>query len=130
MTREERIALWDKLYEEPGFGIWLSNFREISTDEVANAEFSEYVADRIRRRVKDPVLAEKLIPKDYGFGVQRVPLETNYYEVYNRDNVHLVDINETPIKCVTETGLETSDARFEFDILGRCDRLRRHHRRL
>jgi cation diffusion facilitator CzcD-associated flavoprotein CzcO len=117
VSREERIKLWDKLYEEPGFGIWLSNFREIFTDEVANAEFSEYVADRIRRRVKDPVLAEKLIPKDHGFGVQRVPLETNYYEVYNRDNVHLVDINETPIECITENGLKTSAAEFEFDIL-------------
>ena len=63
VTREERLALWDKLYDEPGFGIWLSNFREIFTDEAANAEFSAYIADRIRRRVKDPVTAEKLIPE-------------------------------------------------------------------
>src|SRR5882672_9053811 len=77
VTAEERIALWDKLYDEPGFGIWLSNFREIFTDEAANAEFSAYIAGRIRRRVKDPVTAEKLIPRDHGFGVQRVPLETN-----------------------------------------------------
>ena len=105
VSREERLALWDKLYDEPGFGIWLSNFREIFTDEAANAEFSAYIADRIRRRVKDPVVAEKLIPRDHGFGVQRVPLETNYFEAYNRDNVHLVDISETPIERVTETGL-------------------------
>ena len=71
--REERIKLWDRLYDEPGFGIWLQNFREIFTDEDANAELSEYIADRIRQRVKDPVTAEKLIPKDHGFGVQRVP---------------------------------------------------------
>src|SRR6185312_14542526 len=69
VTAEERIALWDKLYDEPGFGIWLSNFREIFTDEAANAEFSAYIAGRIRRRVKDPVTADKLIPKDHGFGV-------------------------------------------------------------
>ncbi len=54
VSREERLALWDKLYDEPGFGIWLRNFREIFTDEAANAELSEYIADRIRRRVKDP----------------------------------------------------------------------------
>ena len=60
-------------------------------DEAANAEFSDYIADRIRRRVKDPEVAEKLIPRDHGFGVQRVPLETSYLEAYNRDNVHLVD---------------------------------------
>jgi cation diffusion facilitator CzcD-associated flavoprotein CzcO len=117
VTREERLALWDKLYGEPGFGIWLSNFREIFTDEAANAEFSAYIADRIRRRVKDPVTAEKLIPKDHGFGVQRVPLETHYYEAYNRDNVHLVDIGETPLERVTETGLRTSARDYDFDII-------------
>src|SRR5690606_4386490 len=49
VSREERIALWDRLYDEPGFGIWLSNFREIFMDEQANAEFSEYIANRIRQ---------------------------------------------------------------------------------
>jgi cation diffusion facilitator CzcD-associated flavoprotein CzcO len=117
VTREERLVLWDKLYDEPGFGIWLSNFREIFTDEAANAEFSAYIADRIRKRVKDPVTAEKLIPKDHGFGVQRVPLETRYFEAYNRDNVHLVDISETPIERVTENGLRTSARDYEFDII-------------
>jgi len=117
VTREERLALWGKLYDEPGFGIWLRNFKEIFTDEKANSEFSEYIADRIRRRVKDPKVAEKLIPRDHGFGVQRVPLETRYFEAYNRSNVHLVDISETPIVSVTETGLRTSERDYEFDII-------------
>ena len=117
VTLKERLALWDKLYDEPGFGIWLSNFREIFTDEAANAEFSAYIADRIRRRVNNPVTAEKLIPKDHGFGVQRVPLETHYFEAYNRDNVHLVDINETPIERITGKGLRTSARDYEFDII-------------
>ncbi|QWG19431.1 NAD(P)/FAD-dependent oxidoreductase [Bradyrhizobium sediminis] len=117
VTREERLKLWDRLYDEPGFGIWLSNFREIFTDEAANAEFSAYIADRIRRRVRDPVVAEKLIPRDHGFGVQRVPLETNYFEAYNRSNVHLVDISETPIERITETGLRTSARDYDFDII-------------
>lgn len=117
VSREERLALWDRLYDEPGFGIWLRNFREIFTDEDANAEFSEYVADRIRRRVNDPAVAEKLIPRDHGFGVQRVPLETYYYEAYNRDNVHLVDISETPIERITETGIRTSAGDHAFDII-------------
>jgi len=117
VSREERLALWDKLYESPGFAIWLRNFREIFTDEKANAEFSEYIADRIRRRVKDPAVAEKLIPRDHGSGVQRVPMETRYLEAYNRDNVHLVDISETPIVEVTETGLSTTERDYEFDII-------------
>ena len=117
VTREERVALWDKLYDEPGFGIWLRNFREIFTDEKANAEFSEYIADRIRRRVKDPKVAEKLVPRDHGFGVQRVPLETYYYEAFNRDNVHLVDLKETPLVRVTEKGLQTTEREYEFDVI-------------
>ena len=117
VTREERLALWDRLYDEPGFGIWLRNFKEIFTDEKANAEFSEYIAERIRRRVKDPKVAEKLIPRDHGFGVQRVPLETRYFEAYNRPNVHLVDISETPIVAVTETGLRTSERDYDFDVI-------------
>src|ERR1700758_5616985 len=117
VTREERVELWDRLYDEPGFGIWLANFREIFMDEAANAELSEYIADRIRRRVKDPKVAEKLIPRDHGFGVQRLPLETKYLEAYNRDNVHLVDISETPLVRVTEKGLVTTERDYEFDII-------------
>src|SRR4051794_8978922 len=117
VSREERLKLWDKLYDEPGFGIWLANFREIFMDEAANAELSDYIAGRIRRRVRDPKLADKLIPRDHGFGVQRLPLETSYFEAYNRDNVHLVDIGETPLVRVTETGLRTIDRDYEFDII-------------
>jgi cation diffusion facilitator CzcD-associated flavoprotein CzcO len=115
--RAERLKLWDRLYDEPGFGIWLANFREIFMDEEANAELSEYIASRIRQRVKDPVTAEKLIPRDHGFGVQRVPLETRYYEAYNRPNVHLVDISETPITQVTPTGLRTTARDYDLDII-------------
>jgi cation diffusion facilitator CzcD-associated flavoprotein CzcO len=117
VSREERVALWDRLYDEPGFGIWLSNFREIFTDEAANAEFSEYIAGRIRKRVNDPAIAEKLIPKDHGFGVQRVPMETRYYEAYNKPNVHLVDISQTPIERITPTGIRTSERDYDFDII-------------
>jgi len=117
VSREERVALWERLYGEPGFGIWLSNFREIFTDEEANGEFSEFIADKIRSRVDDPVVAEKLIPKDHGFGVQRVPLETRYYETYNRENVHLVDIQETPIERITPTGIRTTERDYDVDII-------------
>jgi cation diffusion facilitator CzcD-associated flavoprotein CzcO len=117
VSPEDRRRLWDRLYDEPGFGIWLRNFVEIFVDEQANAEFSDYIAGRIRERVNNPDIAEKLIPKDHGFGIQRVPLETNYFETYNRDNVELVDSEQTPIVRVTPTGLETTDRSFEFDVI-------------
>jgi cation diffusion facilitator CzcD-associated flavoprotein CzcO len=117
VTPEEREAFWEKLYGEPGFGIWMGNFRDIMVDRQANALISDFVARKIRQRVKDPAVAEKLIPKNHGFGTRRVPLESGYYEVYNQPNVKLVDINETPIARITPTGIKTSDAEYEFDII-------------
>ena len=117
VTPEEREAFWEKLYGEPGFGIWMGNFRDILVDREANALISDFVARKIRQRVKDPAVAEKLIPKNHGFGTRRVPLESGYYEVYNQPNVKLVDINETPIERITPAGIKTSDAEYEFDII-------------
>jgi cation diffusion facilitator CzcD-associated flavoprotein CzcO len=117
VTPEEREAFWEKLYAEPGFGIWQGNFRDMLTDREANALISDFVARKIRQRVKDPATAEKLIPKNHGFGTRRVPLETKYYEAYNQDNVTLVDISDTPIERITPSGLKSSDAGYEFDII-------------
>jgi cation diffusion facilitator CzcD-associated flavoprotein CzcO len=114
---EEREAFWEKKYAEPGFGIWMGNFSDIVVDEKANAAISEFIARKIRQRVKDPKVAEKLIPKDHGFGTRRVPLESGYFEAYNRDNVLLVDVNETPIERITPAGIRTRDKEHEFDLL-------------
>jgi len=117
VTQEEREALWEKLYRTPGFGQWQANFSDMLTDREANALASEFAARKIRERVKDPVLAEKLIPKDHGFGTRRIPLESGYYEVYNQPNVELVDVNETPIERITPRGIRTSDREREFDVI-------------
>jgi cation diffusion facilitator CzcD-associated flavoprotein CzcO len=117
VTPEEREAFFEKLYASPGFGIWQGNFKDILTDRKANAAISEFVARKIRERVKDQAVADKLIPKNHGFGTRRVPLETKYYEVYNQPNVKLVDIKETPIERITPKGIKTSDAEYEFDMI-------------
>ena len=117
VTEEEREALWEKLYSNRGFGMWQGNFRDILVDRTANAMVSDFVARKIRQRVKDQAVAEKLIPTNHGFGTRRVPLETKYYEVYNQPNVKLVDIKETPIERITPKGIKTSDAEYEFDII-------------
>jgi cation diffusion facilitator CzcD-associated flavoprotein CzcO len=114
---EERLAFWEELYASPGFGIWLGNYRDVLMDEEANAEFTAFIAGKIRARVHDPATAEKLIPKDHGFGTRRVPLETNYYEAYNRANVALVDLNETPIERITPKGVLTSEREYPVDVI-------------
>ena len=117
VSEEQRHEFWEHLYASKGFGIWQGNFKDVLTDPKANEAMSNFVADKIRQRVNDPEIAEKLIPTDHGFGTRRVPLETNYYESYNRDNVELIDINKTPIKKVTSKGIVTSDREFEFDLI-------------
>ena len=117
VSPEDREAFWEKLYRTPGFGQWQGNFSDMLTDRAANALASEFAARKIRERVKDPAIAEKLIPRDHGFGMRRIPLERGYYEVYNQPNVELVDVNETPIERITPRGIQTSDREREFDVI-------------
>jgi cation diffusion facilitator CzcD-associated flavoprotein CzcO len=114
-TPEERTAFWEKRYASPGFGLWQGNFRDTLTDRAANALASEFIANKIRSRVHDAAVAERLIPKNHGVGTRRMPLESGYYEAFNQRNVELVDINETPIERVTAGGIQTSQQEYELD---------------
>ncbi|MBI2802055.1 MAG: NAD(P)/FAD-dependent oxidoreductase [Gammaproteobacteria bacterium] len=117
VSKDAREAIFEKLWHEPGFGFWLGNFHDIMTDEKANATIAEFVRKKIRERVKDPVIAERLTPRDHCFGTKRVPLESGYYEAYNRPNVQLVDLHATPIERLTQKGIKTKDAEYEFDVI-------------
>ena len=117
VSEEERLALYEELWALPGFKKWLGNFHDIMTNMEANETFAEFVRNKIRERVNDPVVAEMLVPKDHPFGAKRIPLETHYYEAYNRDNVLLVDIRKAPITCITPKGVKTQDAEYEFDVI-------------
>ena len=117
VSSEERIQQYESLWAEPGFKKWLSNFYDVMMPGEANEDYAEFVRNKIRERVHDPEVAEKLVPKDHMFGSKRLPCESGYYEVYNQDNVLLVDVREAPIQRITPKGLETADASFEFDVL-------------
>jgi acetone monooxygenase len=114
---EERERILWQLWEDGSLNFWIGGFAEVFFDEKVNAELSEFVRQRIRERVKDPAVAEKLVPKDYGFGTRRVPLETRYYEAFNRDNVTLVDVKASPIERITEKGVKTADGEVDLDVL-------------
>ena len=117
VSSEERLQQYESLWAEPGFKKWLSNFYDVMMPGEANEDYAEFVRNKIRERVHDPEVAEKLVPKDHMFGSKRLPCESGYYEVYNQDNVLLVDVRDAPIQRITPKGLETADASYEFDVL-------------
>jgi cation diffusion facilitator CzcD-associated flavoprotein CzcO len=116
-TKEERWAFYEKMWTSPGFAKLTCNYRDLLFDPAANAEWCEFVAEKIRSTVADPATADKLIPKDHGYGVHRPPFATSYYEAYNDPKVSLVDVRETPMMRVTATGIESTDGLREFDII-------------
>ena len=117
VSAEERQEQYERLWKEPGFAKWLSNFYDLMLPGEANEDYAEFIRNKIRERVHDPEVAEMLVPKDHMFGSKRLPCESGYYEVYNRDNVLLVDVKKAPIQRLTPTGLRTSDAEYELDVI-------------
>ncbi len=115
-TAAEREALFESLYRMPGYAIWLSSYRDLLVSRKANAYISDFIARKIHERVRDPAIAANLIP-DHPFGTRRVPMETNYYEVYNQPNVRLVNLKESPIGRVTPEGILTREGHVDLDVI-------------
>ncbi len=116
-SAEERQAFFESMWRSPGFSKLSSNYADVLFDDAANAEWCEFIAAKVRGIVHDPATADKLIPKDHGFGEKRPPFVTGYYEMFNDPKVSLVDLRETPMVRVTEHGIETTDGEQEFDII-------------
>ncbi len=116
VSEEERQAIYEYRWEVGGLG-YLSSFGNLLSDSEANETAAEFVRDRIREIVHDPVTAEKLVPTDYPIGTKRLCIDTHYFETYNRDNVTLVDVKSAPIETITPSGLRTSEAEYELDSI-------------
>ena len=116
-SREERRAFYEKMWHSPGFSKLTSNYTDLLFDPAANAEWCEFIAEKIRGIVEDPETAAKLIPTGHRYGEHRPPFVTGYYEVYNRPNVALVDLKQTPIVRMTASGIETTEGARELDIV-------------
>jgi cation diffusion facilitator CzcD-associated flavoprotein CzcO len=115
---DERRAFFETMWTSPGFSKLTSNYTDLLFDPDANAEWCRFLAGKIRGIVQDPETAEKLIPKGQRYGEHRPPFVTGYFEAYNKANVSLVDVKETPMLRVTAQGIETADgSEREFDII-------------
>ena len=101
-----------------GFIFGLGNYQDVLLSREANKIVADYLGNKILRVVKDPAVAEKLVPKKHPFGTKRTPLDTNYYETFNKDSVLLVDADaDGPVEEITENGIRAAGKEFEFDII-------------
>ena len=112
---DERRNIFEERWRKGGFAIG-GAFADMLLAKEANDTLVGFLADKVRGIVKDPATAEKLIPKTYPAGSKRICVDTGYFEVYNRPNVTLVDISQSPV-TVTSKGVKTGDTEYEFDCL-------------
>ena len=114
---DERKKIYDKAWADGGFHVLMSTFGDILIDKGANETVADYVRDRIREEVEDPKVAEMLCPTDHFYGTKRPTFGTGYYETFNRSNVTLVDLRETPITEFFDGGIRTGDAQYDVDVV-------------
>ena len=116
-TAEQRQEFYEKMWHGPGFTKLTENYIDMINNPAVNAEWCDFIARKVRGIVTDPATADKLIPTDHGYAGRRPPFGTGYYEAYNKPNVSLVSLLETPIVRITEKGIETAAGLQEFDVI-------------
>ncbi len=119
VSEAERREVYEAAWRKGGFHFWVGTFKDILTDEAANRTAYEFWRDKVRGRVDDPAVAEVLAPTEppYPFGTKRPSLEQGYFECFNQPNVSLVDLRATPIETITPTGVRTTEASVDLDVL-------------
>lgn len=110
---EEREKLFEQLWEEGGFKFWLATYKDMLFDKEANRHHYDFWAKKTRARINDPAIADVLAPLEppHAFGTKRPSLEQDFYEQFNKPNVHVVDVKNNPVVEVCPRGLVTADGK-------------------
>lgn len=116
VSDDELELRMSELWERGGADL-LTSYTDVLTDEVANERVSHHVRKRVRARIDDPVIADLLTPRGYPFGTKRLVLETDFFETFNRPNVELVDISDSGIDRISESGVIAGGVERECDVL-------------
>ena len=116
-TEEERNRRYEDSWQAGELIRTLGVFSDLLFDPAANETLAEFMRNKIRSIVHDPHTAEMLCPTDHPVGSKRLCLGTNYYETFNLPHVRLINLRDTPIASITETGVDTATETFEFDAI-------------
>jgi cation diffusion facilitator CzcD-associated flavoprotein CzcO len=114
-SEEQRLQVFEEAWQKGGLAL-RECYRDLLTDPVANGYAADFVRSKIRETVQDPEVAAKLMP-DYYFATKRQIMDEGYFEVYNRDNVTLVDLREEEIETFTSAGVRTVNGDYPLDML-------------
>jgi cation diffusion facilitator CzcD-associated flavoprotein CzcO len=113
---EEREKIYEAAWERGGLQ-FRAAFQDMMIDKAANDTAADFVKRKIRSIVKDPATAAILSDIDHPYAAKRPPIDTNYFETYNRPNVTLVDLRNAPIDRINRAGICTTEAEYPVDII-------------
>ncbi len=114
-TPEQQQSEYDARWRSGGLP-FLSAFNDLALRREANDTAAEFIRGKIREIVRDPQVAETLSPQ-HVVGCKRLCVDTGYYDTFNRENVTLVDVDQSPIERFVRNGIETRDATYALDAV-------------
>jgi cation diffusion facilitator CzcD-associated flavoprotein CzcO len=117
VTAAERAAAYQEKWNAGGGMPFLGLYTDLLVTREANDTVAEFIRERIRETVTDPALALVLCPRDYPVGAKRLAQSDDYYAMFNRPNVTLVNVRTSPVVAVATGGLQTTDEFYELDAI-------------
>jgi cation diffusion facilitator CzcD-associated flavoprotein CzcO len=120
VSDEERERHLEKIWSRGGFNFLMGNYSDLLVNKEANKKIYDFWAKKVRARIRDPKKRELMAPTEppYYLGTKRAPLEQDYYEMIDQDNVDIVNLNETPFKEFNEKGILLEDGQqLDFDVV-------------
>jgi cation diffusion facilitator CzcD-associated flavoprotein CzcO len=116
VSPDEREAIYEAAWEKGGLQ-FRAAFQDLLSNKAANDTATEFLKNKIRKVVKNPETAEVLADIDHPYAAKRPPIDTNYFETFNRGNVSLVNLRADPLERITPTGIKTRDNEYKLDII-------------
>ncbi|WP_158744076.1 NAD(P)/FAD-dependent oxidoreductase [Acidisphaera sp. L21] len=116
VTADDRRGVYEGRWTTGGIGI-MAAYTDLIFNEQANDTAADFVREQIRATVRDPAVAQQLLPDDHPIGTKRICMDTGYYEAFNRPTVHLVNLRTAPIEAITPTGIRTASQDYAVDAI-------------
>jgi cation diffusion facilitator CzcD-associated flavoprotein CzcO/acetyl esterase/lipase len=117
VSDSERLEAYEVAWQRGGIIGFLATYSDHITNEAANELIAEFVRNKIRAVVKDPVTAETLCPTSFPIGTKRLCVDSGYYETFNLSHVRLIDLHQQPIVTITAGGIDVTGESMEFDAI-------------